>query len=123
MFLEKFSRYIRRYELILGARKPTAPVLPLIANDGKYSVLDAIQEKLRNDRARLIQSNGDIVELIRVEHREADDVLVLLFHRASPNAADPTYRKKKAGRVSVRVADKDDDEEQLRFQLQVQRLI
>lgn len=112
MFLEKFSRYIRRYEIILGARKSTAPVLPLVGKDGEYSVLDAIQTKLKNDKASITQSNGDIVELIKVEHRKTDNVLALLFHRASPDAADPTYRKKKAGKVSVRVADKEDDEEQ-----------
>lgn len=112
MFLEKFSRYIRRYEIILGARKSTAPILPLVGKEGEYSVLDAIRTKLKNDKASITQSNGDIVELIKVEHRSADNVLALLFHRASPDAADPTYRKKKAGKVSVRVADKEDDEEQ-----------
>lgn len=39
-------------------------------------------------------------------------MVVLLFHRANPDAADPTYRKKKEGKVTVRIGDKEADEEQ-----------
>jgi hypothetical protein len=112
MFLEKFSRYFRRYEIVLGARKPTAATLPLVAGAGEYSVLDAINAKLAKDKASVKQPNGDIVELVRVKHDEVSKVIVLLFHRADPDAADPTYRKKKEGKVTVRVADKEADEEQ-----------
>lgn len=112
MFLEKFSRYIRRYEVILGARKTTAPVLPLVADKDEYSVFDAINEKLAKDKASIKQNNGDTVELIKVKYLQNENALSLLFHRASPDAADPTYRKKAAGKVSVRTADKEDDEEQ-----------
>lgn len=90
MFLEKFSRYFRRYELVLGARKTTAPILPLVAADGEYSILDAINDKLRKDKASITQSNGEIVELVKAKHVAETNTVVLLFHRASPNAADPT---------------------------------
>lgn len=112
MFLEKFNRYVRRYDVVLGARKSSAPVLPLVANDGEYSVFDAINEKLKTGKATIKQSNGDLVELIKAEHLNQENAIVLLFHRASPDAADPTYRKRAGGRLSVRVADKEDDEEQ-----------
>jgi len=112
MFLEKFSRYIRRYELVLGARKTSAPTLPLIAKAGEYSVLDALNAKLAKDKASVKQHNGETVELIKIKQLPAENALVLLFHRASPDAADPTYRKKTKGKVSVRTGDKDDDEEQ-----------
>lgn len=67
MFLEKYSRYFRRYEIILGARKTTAATLPLVAGAGKFSVLDAIDAKLAKDKATIKQENGDVVELGSVD--------------------------------------------------------
>ncbi|SFH52334.1 hypothetical protein [Ensifer sp. OV372] len=53
---------------------------------------------------------------MEAEYRPKSGCLVVLIHRASPNAAEPTYRKKarqKAGKkVTVRQAVKDADEEQ-----------
>lgn len=112
MFLEKFSRYFRRYEIILGARKKTAPVLPIVAKHGEYSVLDAINEAINKDKAWIKQSNGEIVDLVKAEYDSANKTVVLLFHRANPDAADPTYRKKNKGKITVRVGDRDDEEEQ-----------
>ncbi len=112
MFLEKLNRYFRRYEIALGARKRTAPVLPLVAEAENYSVLDAIKDKLGKDKASVKQHNGDIVELVKVKHIPEKAIVVLLFHRASPDAADPSYRKKEDGKLTVRIADKDFDEEQ-----------
>lgn len=112
MFLEKLSRYFRRYEIVLGARKGTAPILPLVADAGQYSVLDAINEKLAKDKAFVKQSNGSIVELIKAKFDSQNNMLVLLFHRTNPDAAEPTYRKKHHGKITVRIGDRDDDEEQ-----------
>lgn len=112
MFLEKFSRYFRRYQITLGSRKTTAATLPLVAGAGHFSVLDAINAKLSKDKASIKQSNGEVVELVKAKHIPKSDALVLLFHRANPNAADPTYRKKNKGKVTVRVGDKDVGEEQ-----------
>lgn len=112
MFLERHSRYIRRYEIVLGARKSTAPIIPMIAEEKDFSVFDALSEKLANDKASVKQANGDTIELIKIKPLANEDAIALLFHRTSPDAADPTYRKKRAGRVSVRTPDKDEDEEQ-----------
>jgi hypothetical protein len=112
MFLEKFSRYFRRYEIILGARKTTAATLPLVAGAGHFSVLDAINAKLAKDKASIQQVNGDAVELVKAKHIKKDDIVVLLFHRANPNAAEPAYRKKKEGKVTVRIGERGADEDQ-----------
>lgn len=112
MFLEKFSRYFKRYEIILASRKKHAATIPLVGPDGAYSVYDAIQQKLKAGRTTIKQSNNDTVELIEAEYRSKDNTLAILFHRASPDAADPAYRKKKAGKLSVRTANKEADEEQ-----------
>jgi hypothetical protein len=110
--LEKRSRFLRRYELSFGPRAKGGYVLPLIANDGEVSVLAALRQALRSKKASLAQANGDSVDLIAVTYDAKLGVLVLLFHRASPNAADPAYRKITSDQMSVRQAKKENGEEQ-----------
>ncbi|RUV98189.1 hypothetical protein EOA75_01235 [Mesorhizobium sp. M1A.F.Ca.IN.022.07.1.1] len=69
------------------------------------------------DKALEVQPNGDIVELMEVVYDSRAQALVLLFHRASPHAAEPIYRRKarlEAGdtKVTVRKAEKLEGEEQ-----------
>lgn len=117
MFLEKHSRYFRKFDFTFAPRHKDAPQLPL-TNDKKksFSIADALQANIDAEKALEVQPNGDIVELMEVKHQPKEGALVLLLHRASPNAADPIYRKKaraKAGKkVTVRQAVKDADEEQ-----------
>jgi hypothetical protein len=112
VFLEKFSRYFRRYELQFKPRHKRAAYMPLVAAPGQFSVLDALQIRVKSGKAANQQPNGDVVELMKVEHRPAQGALVLLFHRGSPGAADPTYRRKGRKGVTVRTATKKEDEEQ-----------
>lgn len=117
MFLEKHSRYFRKFDFTFAPRHMHAPFLPLVDDKPKaYSISDALRQYIKAEKALEVQSNGDIVELMEVEHRPKQNALVLLIHRASPHAADPTYRKKArknaAKRFTVRQAVKDADEEQ-----------
>jgi hypothetical protein len=112
VFLEKFSRFYRRYDLHLSPRHKAAERLPMIAPVGQYSVLDAIRVAQKAGKASSVQPNGDTVELIMAEVREPQKVAILLFHRSSPDAADPMYRKKVKDKLSVRQAEKANGEEQ-----------
>ncbi|MFU0502982.1 hypothetical protein [Pseudaminobacter sp. NGMCC 1.201702] len=116
LFLEKHSRFFRRYEFSFTPRHAGAPYLPLFADANDYSVFDALSVRASEERALEVQPNGDIVELMEVAYHPEQKALNMLFHRASPDAAEPTYRKKareRAGkRVTVRKAQKQEGEEQ-----------
>lgn len=91
--------------------------MPLWADPkSAYSVFDAIKKQIDGEKALEVQPNGDIVELMDVEYRAADKALAILIHRASPNAADPTYRKKARAssgkKVVLRHTQKDEGEDQ-----------
>lgn len=116
MFIEKFSRFFRVYELRFSPKHGSAPHLPLINPEDEFSVLDALKKRIDAEKALEVQSNGDIVELMNVEHDQEKNALVLLFHRASPDAAEPAYRKKareaEGKKVTVRASTKEEGEEQ-----------
>lgn len=113
MFLEKLSRYVRHYRFNFRGRKLAAPTLPLIAPSGEYSIKDALDSALSSQKALDVKDNGDIVELMQIDDKLVPGALVLLFHRASPDAADPMYRKKaRAGKITVRTVDRKPDEDQ-----------
>lgn len=116
MFLEKHSRFFRRFDFTFSPRHTGAPHLPLFAEANEYSVFDALGTRAAEDKALEVQPNGDIVELMDVSFDPKQRGLVLLFHRASPGAAEPIYRRKArqdAGTmVTVRKATKEDGEEQ-----------
>ncbi|MGQ2906770.1 MAG: hypothetical protein ACT6QU_02335 [Aliihoeflea sp.] len=101
MFLEKFSRFFRQYDITVAPRHKDAAFLPLNHDDRNYSIRDALQKRVDDETALEVQSNGDIVELMSVKYRPADRALVLLFHRASPDAAEPTYRTKARSQASA----------------------
>jgi len=102
---------VRRYNITLSARHSLGAPLPLVADFGQPSIYDALHSGMKVEMLKGTQSNGDIVTLVEIDPR-ADGVLVLLFHRDSPNAADPTYRRIKEGKRFIRTGEKDDDEEQ-----------
>lgn len=112
MFLEKYSRFVRRYDLHLQARHKLGVPLPFTAGDGEYSVVDALRHAQKNGNASNQQPNGDTVELIKIEVLERIGAIVLLFHRSSPDAADPMYRKRETGAMTLRQAEKAKNEEQ-----------
>lgn len=112
MFLEKFSRFIRIYEILLNARHTRGAALPLTADDGEYSVLDALHLRIDADAAHELQPNGDTIELVSAQHLPKKGAVVLLFHRESPNAADPMYRRKRLKTITTRAADRQPDEAQ-----------
>ena len=112
MLLEKFSRFFRRYDLHLHPRHKAAVFLPMIAAVREYSIVDAIKTGWEAGKSAALQSNGDTVEIVDLEVREDQGVVVILFHRSSPDAADPMYRKREKKKISLRQADKDQDEEQ-----------
>jgi hypothetical protein len=112
MFLDKHNRFLRRYNLILHPRHKLGVSLPLTAKNGEYSVVDALRHARKNGKASNEQPNGDTVELIEIEVLEKIGAVVLLFHRSSPDAADPMYRKRQQDALSLRQAEKALDEEQ-----------
>src|SRR5262249_22917973 len=57
-------------------------------------------------------SNGDIVEIAEIKLNKQNGTLTFLMHRASPDAADPNYRKKVGRKITVRSAEKLEGEEQ-----------
>lgn len=116
MFLEKHTRFLRLYDLRMSPRHSGAAFLPLDAGATNFSVRDAFDKRIKAGLALVVQPNGDIVELMSAAFNKTSNALVLLFHRASPNAAEPTYRKKaraEAGvRVTLRQSQKEPGEEQ-----------
>lgn len=116
MFLEKHSRFFRRFELAFNPRHATAPHLPVFADIDDYSIFDALSTRVTAGTAQEVQANGDIVELLKVVYDKQKKALVLLLHRASPNAAEPIYRKKalkeSKSNVTLRKVEKQEDEEQ-----------
>lgn len=114
MLLGKFSRFVKRYDLTFTARHKGAARLNIVDRDGLPSVLKALHRAINTNKASTVTANGDEVELLLAVHDEKREVVVLLLHRGSPNAADPMYRKKdkKSRVVTVRASTKAADEEQ-----------
>lgn len=112
MFLEKFSRFVRLYHLVFRPAHKAAATMPLVADDGEFSVLDALKIRYAAGKAVLTMKNDDVLEMVKVEHFPDRQVLVLLFHRGSPDAADPMYRRRIDGGYAVRQGEKEEDEEQ-----------
>lgn len=112
MFLEKNFRYVRHYRFTTYGRKKAAPVLPLIGEEDEYSILEAVEKSKKAGEAFVRTTNGEIVEVVDIQHFDAEGVVAFLFHRAHPDAADPSYRRKVGGAITVRQGEKEDDEEQ-----------
>jgi hypothetical protein len=112
MFLEKKSRFLRRYNFHLRARHKLGVPLPLTAAQQEYSVVDALRLAQANGKAASVQPNGDTVELIAIDVMDDLAAVALLFHRSSPDAADPMYRKKQDDALTLRQAEKAINEEQ-----------
>jgi len=117
VFLDKHARYFRKFEIGFNPRHKDAPRLPLWADPKKaFSVCDALKKHIDTEKALEVQSNGDIVELMDAEYRPDEKALVILIHRVSPNAADPTYRKKARAdsgkKIVLRHTEKGDGEDQ-----------
>ena len=68
--------------------------MPMIAPVHEYSIVDAIKTGWEAGKSASLQPNGDTVEIVDLEVRENQGVVVILFHRSSPDAADPMYRKR-----------------------------
>ncbi|MDR6146147.1 hypothetical protein QE363_001940 [Sphingomonas sp. SORGH_AS870] len=112
MLLEKFSRFVKSYNLTFTPRHGGAAHLPFIESGSKPAMLKAFRRSIKADQAWRKLGNGDLVELIKAQHDAERDAVVLLFHRVRPNAPDPTYRKKARDSMSVRRATREIDEDQ-----------
>lgn len=112
MFLEKHLRFFRRYTFRITARAKLGPALPMVGGADDYSVLDAFRLADRASKLHAKQPNGDDVEIAAIEHDAKSGVLTLLFHRSSPDAADPSYRKKVKQTVALRHSSKLQGEDQ-----------
>ena len=113
MFLEKHSRFFRQYEFVLGAKRRTAPIIQMIDDTNRPSFHKVLVDRMRSGKAHDIQANGDRIDLIDVVYRPSSKALILLFHRTSPGAADPFYRKgESTDDFSLRQVSKDADETQ-----------
>lgn len=109
--IESRSRFFRRYELRFSSRSKAGYSLPVVAPAGKISVVDALRLAARKQHCIEVQPNGDTVDLVRIDD-SISGLLVLLFHRASPSAADPAYRKLKGQDITIRKTKKEVDEDQ-----------
>lgn len=112
--LDSFSRFVKLYDLRIAPRKVGPQPLPLSGKN--YSLEDALLRAIEKGTATVLAANGDNIELVAISFDDQRNCLSLLFHRGSPSAADPSYRRsaiEKGKRVlSVRQADRDPDEEQ-----------
>lgn len=112
MFLDKHNRFLRHYRFTFAPRKRRGPAIPLIGSDGEASILDALQAGVSENRALDVRPNGDIIEMMEIDVHAPTGAVVALLHRASPNAADPMYRKKARRGYTVRTVDRKPDEDQ-----------
>lgn len=94
MFLEKHHRFVRHYQFSFGTRKRAGVVLPLTAKPDMPSILNTLQAAVLNNRALDVRPNQDIIEMMSIDMHARTGAVVALLHRASPNAADPIYRRK-----------------------------
>lgn len=112
--LESFARFVKLYDLRIAPRKTGPQALPLSGKN--YSLEDALLRAVDQGRASVKTANGDSIELVASLFDSKHNRLTLLFHRGSPGAADPSYRKSAIERgkrvLTVRQADKGPDEEQ-----------
>ncbi|WP_138983939.1 hypothetical protein [Sphingomonas elodea] len=111
MFLEKHHRFVRHYQFAFTPRKPSAPPLPLIAPEGQFSIFDALKNAADSNKALDVRPNGDIIELMSIDIHKKTGAVVALLHRASPNAADPMYRRKAREGVKLRKVKREEGEE------------
>jgi hypothetical protein len=95
-----------------SGRAKAAPPLPIVAATGPNSIVSALRKAMLVGKATAMEGK-DTVDLIKAEHLTTKGVIVLLFHRTSPNATDPAYRKVVADGIQVRQSKKDDDEDQV----------
>lgn len=106
---------MRRYRIVLKPKAKLAAILPLVSQKaGDPSVLHALRHALKAENASQKLANGfDTIELVTPFHDAKNETLTLLFHLSSPNAADPSYRRKVKGQLHVRSTQKlSADEEQ-----------
>lgn len=78
MFLEKHSRFFRKFEFGFYPRHTGAPSLPLTGSKTSYNIHDAIKKRIDADLALEVQANGDVVELMEVEYHASEKALVVL---------------------------------------------
>jgi len=112
MFLEKHHRFIRHYQFAFAPRKKNGIALPLTAPKGQLSILDALSVAVANNKALDVRPNGDIIEMMSIAIHPKTQAVVALLHRASPNAADPIYRRKAREGYALRKVEREADEEQ-----------
>jgi len=109
--IESRSRFFRRYDLRFAARVKAGYALPIVAPKGEISIADALRVAARKKLCVEKQANNDTVDLVRIDDT-TDGLLVLLFHRTSPTAADPAYRKQKGDDITLRMTRKGAGEDQ-----------
>ncbi|MEG3163801.1 hypothetical protein U1701_04265 [Sphingomonas sp. PB2P19] len=112
MLVDKRQRYFRRYNVRWKGRESGSPALPLVTPTGPYSIVAALRRAIVLGKATASEGK-DTIDLIKADHLEAKGVVVLLFHRTSPNAADPAYRRKIKNEVVLRQTAKQLDEDQV----------
>lgn len=112
MFLEKHHRFVRHYQFAFAPRKKNGAVLPLTAPEGQLSILDALSAAVAANKALEVRPNGDIIEMMSISIHGKTGAIVALLHRASPNAADPIYRRKAREGYALRKVEREADEEQ-----------
>ncbi|VXD07760.1 conserved hypothetical protein [Sphingomonas sp. T1] len=111
MIVEKKKRYFRRYSLHWkGLGKGSAP-LALYLDAQPNSIVAALRRAIKLGNASAMEGK-DSIDLLKANYYEDRGLVVLLFHRTSPDASDPAYRKRTGGAVAVRQSVKLEDEDQ-----------
>lgn len=109
MIVEKRSRFYRLYDLVTTPRKTSGVPLPMV---GKESLMTLFQAAIDRGTASVPQKNKDTVELVKIGLDKSGTYLALLFHRASPDAPPPMFRRKAGQNFNLRPSQGEEDEEQ-----------
>ncbi|MCA0368881.1 MAG: hypothetical protein LCH57_12615 [Proteobacteria bacterium] len=107
--LDKRSRYFVRHRLILRPKRNQGAPLPLTGDAKTMSAFSVLKKRVDAKTASIIITGGDTLRITAIEHRKADDMVVLVFRRRNPNAATQIYENKKS--EALREADRTVDED------------
>jgi hypothetical protein len=112
MILEPGHRFFKQYDIVIGARKPSASPLPLMSEISTVKTLESLLLHIKKRGPIQDKNDRDLIELVSIT-RSLSGNLVLFFHREALKAADPVYRSLgSSGDIAVNKYRKKPNEEQ-----------
>jgi hypothetical protein len=104
MMLDKRERYYIRHRLVLRPKRNNGAALALTGKPNETTVLSILKAAVDKKTAQMKLPGGDTVRITSIEHRPAEDVVVLIFRRRNPNASTQVYEH--AVSAGIREADR-----------------